>query len=137
MIVITIIAILATIAVVSFSRVQKQARDAKRKAEVKSIQTALQAYYTEKTSYPVYYPTPGVASTALVALTPTYISSVPTAPGGTTGINSDYMYVTDSTGTLYGICVQLETSTTAGSMWKVDTGNAAGREVANADCTAQ
>lgn len=134
MIVITVIAILATIAVVSFTRVQKQARDTKRKAEVKSIQTALQAYYTEKTSY-VVTATPTAVSTALAALSPTYISNVPVAPGGTTGTNADYMYLSD--GTAYGICVQLETPTTAGSMWKVDTGNAAGREVPNANCTAQ
>lgn len=134
MIVITVIAILATIAIVSFTRVQKQARDTKRKAEMKSLQTALQAYYTEKIGYPVAN-TPTAATTALTSLSPTYISNLPTAPGGTTGTNSDYMYISD--GSLYGICVQLEATATAGAMWKVDTGNAAGRELTNAGCTAQ
>lgn len=134
MIVITIIAILATIATVSFTRVQKQARDTKRKAEVKNLQTALQAYYVEKIAYPVIS-TPTISSTALTALEPTYISDVPTAPSGTTGTNADYMYISD--GTIYGVCVQLETAATGSSMWKVDAGNAAGRELPNAPCTAQ
>jgi len=136
MIVITIMAILATIAVMSFSRVQKQARDIKRKAEVKTIRDALQGYYVERGSFPLSS-APAAASSVLSVLSPTFMSNIPAAPSGTAGTNSDYMYVTNSTGAIYGICVQLETSAEPGSMWKVDTGNAAGRETTNADCTAQ
>ena len=136
MIVITIIAILATIAVVSFTRVQKQARDTKRKEDMRSIITALQAYYTEKTTYPVSV-TPGAATTALAALRPTYISVIPTAPTGSSGTNTNYMYVSDNLGSKYSICADLEAPTASGSvMWKVDSNNTGGYEVADAACTA-
>lgn len=136
MIVITVIAILATIAVVSFTRVQKQARDTKRKAEMKSLQTALQAYFTEKTSYPIYTTAPGGAAfTVLAALKPTYISSIPKAPLGSSGGNIEYTYISDSVGFKYAICVDLETTTASGStMWKVDTSNASGYETVDAPC---
>lgn len=144
MIVITVIAILATIAVVSFTRVQKQARDTKRKAEIKSLQTALQAYFTEKQHYPNTAPvTPGtaqVASVALTGLAPDYIPSIPTGPLGAASTvvppNTDYIFVTDSTGFTYGLCVALEAPTTALSMWKVSTANAGGGETPDASCTA-
>lgn len=134
MIVITVIAILATIAVVSFTRVQKQARDTKRKAEIKSLQTALQAYFTEKNTYPVKTSATS-ASAGLTGLTPSYISSLPAAPQGTTGTNTAYMYVSDSDGYKYALCVDLESAQGGGNMmWKVDTNNAAGREVSDATC---
>lgn len=133
MIVITVIAILATIAVVSFTRVQRQARDTKRKAEVKTLETALQAYYTEKTTYPVSA-TSVVAGTSLAVLAPTYMSNVPVAPGGSTGTNTGYMYISD--GTKYALCVTLEAPTASGSvMWKADTGNTGGSEATDAACT--
>jgi general secretion pathway protein G len=135
MIVITVIAILATIAVVSFTRVQKQARDTKRRAEIKSLQIALQAYYTEKTSYPVSA-TSVVASTALAVLAPTYISNLPTGPLGSTGSNTNYMYISDAVGYKYSLCVTLEAPTASGSvMWKADTSNSAGYEITDAACT--
>lgn len=134
MIVITVIAILATIAVVSFTRVQKQARDTKRKAEVKSLQTALQAYFTEKTTYPIV-PAGGIASAVLTGLSPTYISSIPTAPKGSIGSNQEYIYISDNLGFTYALCVDLETTTASGSMmWKVDTSNAAGYETPDTTC---
>ena len=144
MIVITVIAILATIAIVSFTRVQKQARDTKRKAEIRSMTTALQAYYTEKQTYPNVSPvtpgTPQVASVALTALTTpvNYMSTVPTAPLGSTGTNNlDYTYITDTDGFKYGLCVMLETpKDPLKPMWVVDTNNAAGSEKADAACVA-
>lgn len=137
MVVITVIAILATIAVASFTRVQKQARDTKRKAEMKGMQTALQAYFTEKTAYPIQA-TAAIASTALASLTPTYMAAVPTAPKGFSGTpNVDYTYISDTDGYRYAICAGLEAPTTAGTMWKVSTANSGGLEVTNATCVAE
>jgi len=140
MIVITVIAILAAIAVASFTRVQKQARDTKRKADVRALQTALQVYFTEKGAYPISA-SPTIITTPLnVLTTPTaYISTLPTAPGGTTGTNVSYMYIS-SDGTKYGLCNQMEVNYTNGgvvgaTMWWANTANGTGAEVANAACT--
>ncbi len=63
MIVVIVIAILATIAVSTFIRVQKISRDTKRKEEMRLILTALQGYYTERSVYPI---TTGPARAATV-----------------------------------------------------------------------
>ncbi|MCL4397480.1 type II secretion system GspH family protein [Patescibacteria group bacterium] len=123
MVVIVVISILATIGVVSFTRVQKQARDSKRKSELTAIQTALLAFFTERRAYP----------DGLSELVPDYISSVPAAPKGATGTNLDYTYVVDSTHFKYALCVDLETAG-AGMMLKVDTHNTTGREMPDAPC---
>lgn len=53
LVVITIIAILATIGLVMYGSVQKQARMAKRIEDLKAIQTALEVYYSVNKTYPV------------------------------------------------------------------------------------
>jgi prepilin-type N-terminal cleavage/methylation domain-containing protein len=52
MVVITIIAILSTIALFGISKVQSSARDAKRQQTIRGLQTALQRYYGDNASYP-------------------------------------------------------------------------------------
>ncbi len=52
LVVIAIIGILATLAVVALQQARKNARDAKRIADVKQIQTALELYYNQVGSYP-------------------------------------------------------------------------------------
>ena len=111
MIVITVIAILATIAVASFTRVQKQARDTKRKGDMQTLATSLQAYFTENNSYPA----------SLSELAPTYIPSIPTPPGG--GSYTAYSYSIGSGGNAYGLCVDLEAPA---GIWNVNTSNTGG-----------
>lgn len=135
MVVITVIAILMTIAIVSFTRIQKQARDTKRKADVRTLQTALQAYFTEFQAYPIMT-TPTIATTALTSLAPTYIPSIPTAPLGSTGTNVNYMYVSSATGFTYALCTNLETATTSGAMWVASTSNAGGYGTVDGTCVA-
>ncbi len=115
MIVITVIAILSTIAVVSFTRVQKQSRDTKRKGDVRSLATALQAYFTEVNSYPA----------TLAALTPTYIPSVPTAPSGESLVGS-YSYSQSGSTNMFTLCVGQEAVAGANSFWNVTTQNTGG-----------
>ncbi len=120
MIVITIIAILATIGVVSFTRVQKQARDTKRKADLRTLATALQAYYTEKQAYPT-------AAQGLAILAPTYVPILPVDPQ----LKTDYTYKTNATEFTYALCGTLETPTDAAKpTWKISTKNAGGYETA-------
>lgn len=115
MIVITVIAILSTIAVVSFTRVQKQSRDTKRKGDVRSLATALQAYFTEVNSYPA----------TLTALTPTYIPSVPVDPNGDTLVGS-YSYSQNGSTNMFTLCVGQEAVSGANSYWNVTTQNTGG-----------
>ncbi len=52
LIVIAIIAILATIVLVTYNGAQAKARDSKRVSDINSIQTKLEEYYNENGSYP-------------------------------------------------------------------------------------
>ena len=115
MIVITVIAILMTIAVASFTRVQKQSRDTKRKGDMRTIATALQAYFTENTAYP------GI----LGSLTPTYIPVVPVEPSGDTLVGF-YSYSQSGNTNIFSICAGLEAVAGGASFWNVTTKNTGG-----------
>ncbi len=52
LIVISIIAVLSTIAVASFGSLQKNSRDLKRQADLKLVQGALEQYYADQHYYP-------------------------------------------------------------------------------------
>ena len=51
---IAIMAILGSIALTSFTTIRKQARDQQRKTELNQYKTALEAYYADNSSYPLY-----------------------------------------------------------------------------------
>jgi general secretion pathway protein G len=53
LVVIAIIGLLSTLAVVALGNAREKARDAKRLSDLKQMQTALELYYTDQTSYPV------------------------------------------------------------------------------------
>lgn len=127
MVVITVIAILMTIAIVSFTRIQKQARDTKRKADIRTLQTALQAYYTENQTYPISTTEASAFDALTSSLTPNYISNIPRGPGGTANLAyPDYTYVSSTNGFTYAVCASLETATGSGALWVVNTTNAGG-----------
>jgi type II secretion system protein G len=52
LVVIAIIGLLSTLAVVSLNNARAKSRDAKRVADIKQVQTALELYYTENSNYP-------------------------------------------------------------------------------------
>jgi len=52
LVVVAIIGILAAIGIVAITGARVRARDAKRVADIKSLQSALELYYTDKASYP-------------------------------------------------------------------------------------
>ena len=83
LVVIAIIGILATIVMVSLNTARSKARDARRVSDVRQLQLALQMDYDSTGSYPA----------ALSNLTPTYISTTPVDPDGT----SAYQYCVSST----------------------------------------
>ena len=79
LVVISIIGILASIITVSLSTARAKGRDAKRIADIRSIQLSLEEYYNDNGTFPMQ----------LTTLVPTYINPLPVDP--TTG--SSYLYV--------------------------------------------
>ncbi len=92
LVVIAIIGILSTLAVVSLQNARKSARDAKRIADVKQMQTALELYFNDWQTYPA---SSSVTST-IASGTYVYMVTVPTAPtphdGTCTEGNNEYVY---------------------------------------------
>lgn len=113
LVVIAIIALLSTLAVVALGSARQKSRDAKRLADIKQTQTALELYFTDQNAYP--------AGTSLVlggasakclgaggfaasgCTTPIYMGNVPSnpTPGG-----ADYTYTVS--GSSYSITFSLE-----------------------------
>ena len=96
LVVIGIIAILASVITISTSNARKQSRDAKRKADMNSVSTVLEMYYTQNKSYPT-----GSYSALGTPLGP-YISSLPQDTG--------YSYTSD--GKRYILSSYLELAST-------------------------
>ena len=84
LVVIGIIGILASTVVVNVSRSRTRARDARRKADLKTLQTALEAYNDENGVYPVSAASGWVVETGspnwIVGLTPTFLPVLPSDP---------------------------------------------------------
>jgi len=70
LVVIAIIGILSSVVLASLNSARLKARDARRVADLKQIQVALELYYDANTKYPDDH----------AVLAPTYISKVPTDP---------------------------------------------------------
>jgi len=126
-IVMAIIAVLATFSIVTFAGSQVKARDGRRKAELRQLQNALEAYYNDNKSYPVKLCasyerggqgsncwTDGLASSFLGGVnSKNYINSMPIDPkntGSDCGSKSTYAYVYNSSadGQTYYLFTQLE-----------------------------
>ena len=135
LVVIGIIALLSTLAVVALNNARLKARDAKRVADVKQIQTALELYYQEATAYPnqtaagalalgkltdcttacdTISSTNGVAAAAAGT---TYMGLIPGDPSGTAECTAASTsaciasYITDTTTSDYEILFYLEGAT--------------------------
>lgn len=96
---ISIIAILISLASVSYSNAQKKSRDAKRQGDLKAIQTSLEQYYSVcGYVYPTAMPAVGAALTCAAAGS-NFIDTVPSDPK--TGVAYDAASI-DANG--YQIC---------------------------------
>lgn len=96
LVVIAIIGILATLAVVSLQSARARARDSKRVADVKQMQTALELYFNDNSSYPSDINS-GIG---------TYMAIKPTAPTPADGdcpTPPAYTYTQIATGSSYTI----------------------------------
>ena len=109
LVVIAIIGILAAFAMVSLGGTRGKARDARRLADIKEIQTALEMYYLDANGYP---PTANVTPGGSISSTDgvIYMKKVPKNPspqndgaGGTKCPSSDYIYEQKEDGNSYTI----------------------------------
>jgi prepilin-type N-terminal cleavage/methylation domain-containing protein len=95
LVVIAIIGIISTLAVVSLTNARQSARDAKRLADIKQIQTALELYYQDNGEYPSSI-TDSIATSGNI-----YMQSSPIAPTPADGDCSDtdnvYTYTVSGT----------------------------------------
>lgn len=95
LVVIAIIGILSSIVLASLNTARLKSRDARRVADLKQIQLAMQLYYDANSSYP---------TSTLDSLTPTYIATIPTDPVGQTA----YPVTLVAAGNTYHIGANLE-----------------------------
>ena len=105
LITVSIIAILISIGIASYSTINKQSRDTKRKSDIEQIRSALEMYRADNSAYPnVGSGSWTVASDLSTALATTYILAIPSDPKGAT---QPYMYkATDlANGVYYGYCL--------------------------------
>ena len=77
LVVIAIIGLLSTLSILALNTARARARDTKRVADVKQMQTALEMYYNEKGDYP----TTGITAGNPIGIgTNVYLKSIPTPP---------------------------------------------------------
>jgi prepilin-type N-terminal cleavage/methylation domain-containing protein len=82
LVVIAIIGILASIVSVSLTSARAKARDAKRISDIRTIQLALETYYSDNGQYP----------NTTAGLVPNYIGTVPCDPNSPSGSCTAYKY---------------------------------------------
>ena len=106
LVVIAIIGLLATLAVVALNNARAKSRDAKRVADIKQVQTALELFFNDKGRYPTTaeFNAGSLFSTSTLG-TSTYMAIIPSAanpPDGacTTGQNT-FGYIATPDGTSY------------------------------------
>jgi len=119
LVVIAIIGLLAAMAVVALSNARMKARDARRVADVRQMQTALEMYNLDNNSYPdAGYAWSSVATyclssngwTSATCGTTTYMAIAPTAPtpatdGSCTATDNSYSYSGTATNYSLKYCI--------------------------------
>ena len=111
LVVIAIIGILATLAVVALSTARSSSRDAKRIADLKQLQTALEVYYNDYGSYPLV-----LSDLSSSTLPIKYLETIPTSPtpadGDCTATSNSYIYNTSYDKSSYSIhtCIGANTN---------------------------
>lgn len=112
LVVIAIIGLLASVVLASLNTARKKGRDARRVADLKELQTALELYYDDNNAYPVSAMQSNSA-TALTGLTTGgYIASLADDP---LAGSYHYVYKTTSGGTFYCLGSTIEGTAPASS----------------------
>jgi len=106
LVVIAIIGILATLAVVALQQARSRARDSKRMADMKQVQTAMELFFSENGRYPTTeeWNSGTITSNASGEV---FMYSIPTAPspadGDCTTASNSYTYIPQNNGASYTI----------------------------------
>lgn len=107
LVVIAIIALLSTLAVLALNNARRDARDSKRQADLRTVESALALHANNASTYPVGGTTWTVLETTLAPFLAS--SQLPEDPTGTGA--QRYMYCADATGSKYMLAVTLEDTT--------------------------
>lgn len=100
LVVVTIIAVLSGVGIASFSSTNKEARDAKRKADLEAIRSALEICRAENGAYPLDLDLSNDLS--IVCGAETYLNPIPKDPrDGQSGYGYEYTFLTNTT---YNLC---------------------------------
>lgn len=105
LVVIAIIGLLSAIVLASLNTARSKARDAQRISNVKSVETAMELYYTSTGHYPLTGGSGVSLGSMSSVLVPTYIGAIPTDP-----LLGNFGYVADAAGSRYAIHVYLEST---------------------------
>lgn len=111
LVVIAIISILAVLGMVSLGNARMKARDAKRVADVKQMQVALEMFYDSNNRYPseAEWENGTIVSTSSSGETVYYLTSIPEAPspadGDCTSGDNDYSYTATEDSYTINFCV--------------------------------
>ena len=116
LVVIAIIGLLSTLAVVALNSARLKARDAKRIADIKQVQTALELYFNDQSNYPGATGTLGSTNFACLGTggfssagcAGAYMGLVPSNP---TPQGTAYVYTSDGSAGTYSIVFSLEGQT--------------------------
>lgn len=108
---------LTGIGLASFQGAQAKARDAKRKGDLKALQTALQAYYNDNQKFPNESGFITGTNGLISDLSPSYIKQIPTDPSS--GTATPYCYTISTDQQSYSLYALLEN--TKDSAAKVDS----------------
>ena len=93
LVVIAIIGMLASIILASLNSARIKSRDARRLADLKQVQTALELYYSDNNTYPTTASGGTTVTSALgTTLAPSYIQTVPKDPSRTDNSTTGYLY---------------------------------------------
>ncbi len=114
LVVIAIIGLLSSVVLASLNNARKKGRDARRIADLKQLQVALELYYSDNAAYPILATvntTKAGFDTALAGLTSGgHIPSIPTDPVNNVTGNFIYYYKTTASGGFYCLGTTLETT---------------------------
>lgn len=113
LVVIAIIGLLSSVVLASLNGARKKGRDARRIADLKQMQVALELYYSDNGVYPTLTTVNTTTSgfeTALAAVEGTYIPDLPRDPLNTTTGNYIYFYKSTDGGTFYCLGGTMETT---------------------------
>ncbi len=120
----TIIAVLSVIGVVSYVSINKRSRDAKRRADLEQVRSALELYRSDNGSYPgssvdFIHLTALDDGSGNGPLVPTYLPSIPLDPKNTSDLSLEYWYSPLGAGNgpyySYCLCTNLEVPSGAGT----------------------